>query len=57
MATQDATVGFKIAEVQAKIIKLEHEEAVLTTEDRQKLRELRHTLQSLRQDYGIDLED
>lgn len=57
MATQDAAVGFKIAEVQMQIIELEHKEAILTPEDKQKLRNLKHNLQTLRQSYGIDLED
>jgi hypothetical protein len=57
MATQDAAVGFKIAEVQMQIIQLEHKEAVLTPKDKQKLRHLRQNLQTLRQSYGIDLED
>ena len=57
MATQDAAVGFKISEVQMQIIELEHKEAVLTPEDKQKLRKLKQNLQNLRQSYGVDLED
>ncbi len=57
MMTKSATVGFKIAEVQQQIIKLEHQNAVLTPEDKQKLQQLRKTLQNLYQSYDVDLED
>ena len=57
MMTKSATVGFKIAEVQQRIIKLEHQYAVLTPEDKQKLQQLRKTLQNLYQSYDVDLED
>ena len=57
MMTKSATVGFRIAGVQQKIIKLEHQNAVLTPEDKQKLQQLRRTLQNLCQTYDVDLED
>lgn len=57
MVTKSATVGFKIAEVQQEIIELEHQNAVLTLEDKQKLQQLRRTLQNLCQTYDVDLED
>ena len=57
MITKSAIVGFKIAGVQQQIIKLEHEHAVLTPEDKQKLQQLRKTLQILCQTYDVDLED
>ncbi len=57
MITKSATVGFKIAEVKQQIIKLKHQNAVLTPEDKQKLRQLRRTLHNLYQSYDIDLED
>ncbi len=57
MTTRSATVGFKIAGVQQQIIQLEHQNAVLTLEDKQKLQQLRRTLQNLYQTYDIDLED
>ncbi len=57
MTTRSATVGFKIAGVQQQIIQLEHQNAVLIREDKQKLQQLRRTLQNLYQTYDIDLED
>ncbi len=57
MMTKSATVGFKIAGVQQQIIKLEHQNAVLTLEDKQQLQQLRRTLQKLCQTYDVDLED
>ena len=57
MITKSATVGFKIAGVQQQIIQLEHQNAVLTSEDNQKLQHLRRTLQNLYQNYDVDLED
>ena len=57
MITKSATVGFKIAGVQQQIIQLEHQNAVLTPEDNQKLQHLRRTLQHLYQTYDVDLED
>ncbi len=57
MITKSATVGFKIAGVQQQIIQLEHQNAVLTPEDSQKLQHLRRTLQNLYQNYDVDLED
>ncbi len=57
MITKSATVGFKIAGVQQQIIQLEHQHAVLTPEDTQKLQHLRKTLQNLYQTYDVDLED
>ena len=44
MITKSATVGFKIAGVQQQIIQLEHQNAALTLEDKQKLQQLRRTL-------------
>ncbi|MGB5632794.1 MAG: hypothetical protein WBM44_15585 [Waterburya sp.] len=55
--TKSATVGFKIAGVQQQIIKLEHQNAVLTRKDEQKLQQLRRTLQNLYQIYDVDLEN
>ena len=57
MTTKSATVGFKIAGVQQQIIQLEHQNAVLTPKDKQKLQQLRRTLQKLCQNYDVDLED
>lgn len=57
MITKSATVGFKIAGVQQQIIQLEHQNAVLTQKDNQKLQNLRKTLQNLYQTYDVDLED
>ena len=55
--SKSATVGFKIAEIQQRIIKLKHQNAILTSEDKQKLQQLRETLQNLYQSYDVDLED
>ena len=55
--TKSATVGFKIAGVQQQIIKLEHQNLVLTPEDEQKLQQLRRNLYYLYQTYDVDLED
>ncbi len=55
--SKSATVGFKIAEIQQRIIKLEHQNAILTSEDKQKLQQLRENLQNLYQSYDVDLED
>ena len=57
MITKSATVGFKISRVQQQIIQLEHQNAVLTPVDNQKLQQLRRTLQNLYQTYDVDLED
>ncbi len=57
MTTKSVTVGFKIAEVQQQIIQLEHQNAVLTREDKQKLQQLKRKLQNLCQVYDVDLED
>ena len=57
MITKSATVGFKISRVQQQIIQLEHQNAVLTPVDIQKLQLLRRTLQNLYQTYDVDLED
>ena len=57
MITKSTTVGFKIAEVQQQIIKLKHQNALHTTEERQKLQQLKRTLQNLWQSYDVDLED
>ncbi|MGB5635421.1 MAG: hypothetical protein WBM44_13525 [Waterburya sp.] len=57
MTTTLATLGFKIAGVQQQIIKLEHQNAVLTRKDEQELQRLRTTLQNLYQTYDVDLED
>ena len=57
MMSKSATVGFKIAEIQQRIIKLEHQNAILTSEDKQKLQQLRENLQNLYQSYDVDLED
>ena len=57
MMNKSATVGFKIAGVKQQIIKLEHQNAVLIPEDKQKLQQLRKTLQNLCQTYDVDLED
>ncbi len=57
MMTKSMTVGFKIAGVQQQIIQLEHQNAVLTSEDNQQLQHLRRTLQNLYQTYDVDLED
>ena len=57
MTTKSTAVGFRITGVQQQIIKLENQNAVLTSEDKQKLQKLRKTLQNLRQIYDVDLED
>ena len=57
MMTRSATVGFKIAGAKQQIIELEHQNAVLTSKDRQKLEQLKQTLQNLYQTYDVDLED
>jgi NOL1/NOP2/fmu family ribosome biogenesis protein len=57
MTTKATKVGFHLAEIQRKIIELEHQGGVLTKKDQQKLRKLRQTELKLRQSYDIDLED
>lgn len=57
MTTKSATVGFKIAKTKQQIIQLEHLNAMLTSEDKQKLQQLRRTLRHLYQTYDVDLED
>jgi hypothetical protein len=57
MTTNAATIGFQIARVQQQIIVLEHQQSLLIMRDKQKLQELKKTLQTLRQNYDIDLED
>lgn len=57
MISRAAKVGFKIAEIQQQIIRLENENALLTQKDNQKLQQLRNTLQDLYQTYDVDLED
>ena len=57
MMTKSATVGFKIAEIQQQIIRLEHRNAVLTHKENQKLQQLKKTLQDLYQTYDVDLEN
>ena len=57
MMTKSATVGFKIAKAKQQMIQLEHQNAVLTPEDKQKLQQLRLALQKLYQSYDVDLED
>ncbi|MCU0534997.1 MAG: hypothetical protein MUD14_13995 [Hydrococcus sp. Prado102] len=57
MTTNAATIGFQIARVQQQIIELEYQQSLLLTQDKQKLEALRKTLQTLRQNYDIDLED
>ncbi len=57
MMSKSATVGFKIAGIQQQIIKLEHQNAVLTLTDKHKLQQLRRNLQNLCQTYDVDLED
>ena len=37
MMIKSATVGFKISEIQQRIIRLEHQNAVLTSEDKLEL--------------------
>lgn len=54
MSTKSVRVGFKIAKIQQQIIQLEHQNAVLTLEDKQKLQQLSRTLQNLYQTYDID---
>ena len=54
---KSATVGLKIAEIQQRIIRLENQNAVLTSEDKLKLQQLRETLQHLYRSYDVDLED
>ena len=54
--TQSATVGFKIAKVKQQIIELENQNSVTTSEDKQKLQQLKKTLQKLYQNYNIDLD-
>ena len=56
MITKSAIVGFKIARIQQQIIQIEHQNAVLTPEDKQKLQDLRKSLQRLYQNYDVDLE-
>ena len=55
--TRSATVGFKIAKVKQQMIELEHQNAVLISKDKQKLEQLKQTLQNLYQTYDVDLED
>lgn len=57
MTTKSATVGFKLAKVRQQIIQLEHQNALLTSKDKQQLQHLRKTLQNLYQNYDVDLED
>ncbi|MDJ0594063.1 MAG: hypothetical protein QNJ72_29490 [Pleurocapsa sp. MO_226.B13] len=57
MMTRSATVGFKIAEAKQQIIKLEHQNAILTLKDKRKLQQIRNNLQHLYQIYDVDLED
>lgn len=57
MTTKSATVGFKVAKVRQQIIEVEHQNAVLTSEDKQQLQQLRKALQNLYQNYDVDLED
>ena len=57
MMIKSATVGFKISEIQQRIIRLEHQNAVLTSEDKLELQHLRETLQHLYRSYDVDLED
>ena len=57
MTTKSATIGFKIAKTKQQIIKLEHQNAMLTSEDEQKLQQLRRTLNHLYQTYDVDRED
>ncbi len=57
MMTRSATVGFKIAKAKQQIVKLEHQNAVLTLKDQQKLQQIRNNLQHLYQTYDVDLED
>jgi len=57
MTTKSATVGFKIAKTKQQIIQLEHQNAMLTSEDKQKLQQLRGTLHHLYLTYDVDLED
>lgn len=57
MTTNAATIGFQLARVQQQIIELENQQSLLLTRDKQKLQDLRKTLQTLRQNYDIDLED
>ena len=57
MTTKSVTVGLKIAGVQQQIIQLEHQNAVLTREDKQRLQQLRKNLHHLFQTYDVDLED
>ena len=57
MMTRSATVGFKIAKAKQQAIAIEHQNAVLTSKDKQKLEQLKQTLQNLYQTYDVDLED
>ena len=58
--TRSATVGFKIAQAKQQVIELEHQNAVLTLKalkDKQKLEQLKQTLQNLYRTYDVELED
>ena len=57
MMTRSATVGFKIAKAKQQIIELEHQNAILTLKDKQKLQKIRNHLQHLYQTYDVELED
>lgn len=55
--TRSATVGFKIAKAKQQAIAIEYQNAILTSKDRQKLEQLKQTLQALYQTYDVERED
>ncbi|MDJ0593847.1 MAG: hypothetical protein QNJ72_28350 [Pleurocapsa sp. MO_226.B13] len=57
MMTRSATVGLKIAKAKQQALELEHQNAVLTSKDKQKLEQLKQTLQNLYRTYDVELED
>ncbi|MBE9045831.1 hypothetical protein IQ255_15700 [Pleurocapsales cyanobacterium LEGE 10410] len=57
MMTRSAAVGFKIAKAKQQAIAIEYRNAVLTLKDRQKLEQLKQTLQKLYRTYDVDRED
>ncbi|GAB4524790.1 MAG: hypothetical protein Tsb0014_03580 [Pleurocapsa sp.] len=57
MINKSATVGIKISEIKQQIIKLKHQNPVLTPEEQQKLKQLKKNLHHLYQTYDIELEN
>ena len=57
MISKSAELGFKIAGIKQQIIQLEYQNAVLTQKDKQKLQQLKKTLQHLHHNYNVDSEN